>query len=69
MAEEANNEGTKFRYLKDWDSPEHAEYFYFRSDHLPYARIGIPALFLQVSYTISIIHLRTSRKISITKTV
>ena len=45
MAEEANNEGTKFRYLKDWDSPEHAEYFYFRSDHLPYARIGIPALF------------------------
>lgn len=45
MAEEANNEGTKFRYLKDWDSPEHAEYFYFRSDHLPYARIGIPAIF------------------------
>ncbi|MDC8103011.1 M20/M25/M40 family metallo-hydrolase [Chryseobacterium sp. PTM-20240506] len=45
MAEEANNESTKFRYLKDWDSPNHAEYFYFRSDHLPYAKLGIPAIF------------------------
>lgn len=45
MAEDANNESTKFKYLKDWDSPEHAEYFYFRSDHLPYARMGIPAIF------------------------
>lgn len=45
MAEEANNESTKFKYLKDWDSPNHAEYFYFRSDHLPYAKEGIPALF------------------------
>lgn len=45
MAEEANNESTKFKYLKDWDSPNHAEYFYFRSDHLPYAKIGIPAVF------------------------
>ena len=45
MAEEANNESTKFRYLRDWDLPEHPEYFYFRSDHAPYARIGIPALF------------------------
>jgi len=45
MAEDANNESTKFRYLRDWDLPEHPEYFYFRSDHAPYARIGIPALF------------------------
>lgn len=45
MAEDANNESTKFRYLKDWDSPKHAEYFYFRSDHLPYAKAGIPAIF------------------------
>ncbi|HEX7868882.1 MAG TPA: M28 family peptidase [Chryseobacterium sp.] len=45
MAEDANNESTKFTYLKDWDSPKHAEYFYFRSDHLPYAKAGIPAIF------------------------
>lgn len=45
MAEEANQEGTRFKYLKDWDSPNHAEYFYFRSDHLPYAKAGIPAIF------------------------
>ncbi|ASW74273.1 peptidase M28 [Chryseobacterium piperi] len=45
MAEDANNESTKFKYLKDWDSPTHAEYFYFRSDHLPYAKAGIPAIF------------------------
>ena len=45
MAEDANNESTKFKYLKDWDSPQHAEYFYFRSDHLPYAKVGIPAVF------------------------
>lgn len=45
MAEQANNESTRFAYLKEWDAPEHPEYFYFRSDHLPYAKIGIPALF------------------------
>ena len=45
MAEDANNESTKFTYLKDWDSPNHSEYFYFRSDHLPYALQGIPAIF------------------------
>lgn len=45
MADEANNESTKFTYLRDWDSPSHAEYFYFRSDHLPYAKAGIPAVF------------------------
>lgn len=45
MAMEANDEGTRFRFLKEWDLPEHPEYFYFRSDHLPYARLGIPAVF------------------------
>jgi len=45
MAEKANDESAKFKYLKDWDSPKHAEYFYFRSDHLPYAKAGIPAIF------------------------
>lgn len=45
MAEEANDESTKFKYLKDWDSPNHAEYFYFRSDHLPYVKEGIPGIF------------------------
>jgi hypothetical protein len=45
MAEDANKESTKFTYLKDWDSPNHAEYFYFRSDHLPYVYQGIPAIF------------------------
>jgi hypothetical protein len=45
MALEANNESTHFKFLKAWDLPEHPEYFYFRSDHIPYVRMGIPALF------------------------
>ena len=28
-----------------WDDPQHREGWYYRSDHLPYARAGIPALF------------------------
>ncbi|CAN5185066.1 hypothetical protein BH20GEM2_BH20GEM2_11470 [soil metagenome] len=28
-----------------WDDPQHPEGWYFRSDHLPYARAGIPAIF------------------------
>lgn len=28
-----------------WDAPTHPEGWYFRSDHLPYARAGIPAVF------------------------
>jgi hypothetical protein len=28
-----------------WDAPSHPEGWYFRSDHLPYARAGIPAIF------------------------
>ncbi|MDB5253029.1 MAG: family peptidase [Flaviaesturariibacter sp.] len=44
MALEANNEGPRFRLDTLWDKPEHVEGWYFRSDHLPYARAGIPAL-------------------------
>lgn len=42
---QANDEGTKFKINKEWDKPEHPEYFFFRSDHAPYARVGIPVLF------------------------
>lgn len=45
MAMEANNEGPKFRLDTLWDKPTHVEGWYFRSDHLPYARAGFPALF------------------------
>ncbi|MDN3671713.1 M28 family peptidase [Flavobacterium branchiarum] len=45
IAKRANDEGPKFELDKLWDRPEHPEYFYFRSDHLPYARKGIPAVF------------------------
>lgn len=45
IAKRANDEGPKFELDKLWDKPEHPEYFYFRSDHLPYARKGIPAVF------------------------
>lgn len=42
---EANDEGPKFEINKEWDSPNHPEYFFFRSDHIPYARVNIPVLF------------------------
>ena len=45
MALAANNEGTRFKLDTLWDKPTHVEGWYFRSDHLPYARAGIPALF------------------------
>ena len=45
MALEANNEGPKFKLDTLWDKVNHAEGFYFRSDHLPYARLGYPAIF------------------------
>ncbi|MEO8534123.1 MAG: M28 family peptidase, partial [Flavobacterium sp.] len=45
IAKKANDEGPKFDLDKLWDRPEHPEYFYFRSDHLPYARKGIPSVF------------------------
>lgn len=44
MALEANMEGPQFKLDTLWDKPAHKEGWYFRSDHLPYARLGIPAL-------------------------
>ena len=45
MALEANRATAGFVVDSLWDRPDHPEGFYFRSDHLPYARAGIPALF------------------------
>jgi hypothetical protein len=41
----ANRQGPQFKLDTAYDSPTHIEGWYFRSDHLPYARAGIPALF------------------------
>ena len=40
----AANQTTHFKLDTLWDKPEHPEGWYFRSDHLPYARAGIPAI-------------------------
>ncbi|UYZ60932.1 M28 family metallopeptidase [Hymenobacter latericus] len=45
MALQANNQFTKFKLDNRWDDPRHPEGWYFRSDHLPYVRAGIPGLF------------------------
>lgn len=45
MALQANTRITKFAVDSSWDRPTHPEGWYFRSDHLPYARAGIPSLF------------------------
>ncbi len=42
---EANARVSHFVVDTTWDRPTHPEGWYFRSDHLPYARAGIPALF------------------------
>ena len=47
----ANNEGPQFKLDTTYDKVTHIEGWYFRSDHLPYARLGIPA----VMYT-SLLH-------------
>lgn len=44
MALSANEEGPKFKLDTLWDKPSHLEGWYFRSDHLPYARLGIPSI-------------------------
>ncbi|HEY4061650.1 MAG TPA: M28 family peptidase [Puia sp.] len=41
----ANAEGPRFKLDTLYDKASHVEGWYFRSDHLPYARAGIPALF------------------------
>jgi hypothetical protein len=45
MALKANQNITKFTLDNSWDDAKHPEGWYFRSDHLPYARAGIPSLF------------------------
>ena len=40
----ANQAGPKFKLDTEWDKPTHPEGWYFRSDHLPYATLGIPAI-------------------------
>ena len=47
----ANQAGPQFKLDTEWDKATHPEGWYFRSDHLPYARLGIPA----VMYT-SLLH-------------
>ena len=45
MALAANAAVTKFTIDSSWDDPQHREGWYYRSDHLAYARVGVPALF------------------------
>jgi Peptidase family M28 len=45
MGMEANKEGPQFKLDTLWDKVDHIEGWYFRSDHLPYARAGIPAIY------------------------
>lgn len=45
IAMAANNEGPKFKLDTLWDKTTHVEGWYFRSDHLSYARLGYPAIF------------------------
>jgi Zn-dependent M28 family amino/carboxypeptidase len=45
MALAANRSVSRFLLDDQWDRQEHNEGWYFRSDHLPYACMGIPALF------------------------
>ena len=44
MALAANKEGPNFKLDSSWDKITHPEGWYFRSDHLPYARLGIPSI-------------------------
>ena len=44
MALRANALTGKFTLDSLWDRPTHPEGWYFRSDHLPYARMNVPAL-------------------------
>ncbi len=44
MALQANEATGRFVIDTLWDRPTHFEGWYFRSDHLPYARLGVPGL-------------------------
>lgn len=45
MALRANDRVTHFVIDSTWDRPDHPEGWYFRSDHVPYARAGVPAIY------------------------
>lgn len=45
MAMNANEELTNFNVDTSWDAEDHPEFWYFRSDHLPYAQANVPAIF------------------------
>ncbi|MVN21098.1 M28 family metallopeptidase [Mucilaginibacter arboris] len=45
MAMKANAQLTHFKVDFSWDDAKHPEGWYFRSDHLPYAQVGIPSIF------------------------
>jgi hypothetical protein len=45
MAIAANAATSKFVIDSSWDRPSHPEGFYFRSDHAPYARLRVPAVY------------------------
>jgi cyanophycinase len=45
LAVAANRLTGRFALDSLWDRPTHPEGWYFRSDHLPYARANVPALF------------------------
>lgn len=40
-----NAKGPKFKLDTEWDKATHPEGWYFRSDHMPYAKKNIPAIF------------------------
>jgi hypothetical protein len=43
-ARRANDQVAQFKLDTLWDMASHPQGWYFRSDHLPYARVGIPSL-------------------------
>lgn len=45
IALEENRKGPAFKLDTEWDKTDHPEGWYFRSDHYPYAKKNIPALF------------------------
>jgi len=49
MALDANAATGKFIIDSLWDRPTHPEGWYFRSDHVPYARLGVPAIFFSTN--------------------
>jgi hypothetical protein len=49
MAIQANHATSGFVIDSSWDRPSHPEGWYFRSDHVPYAERGVPALFFSTN--------------------